>query len=105
MSIFVQVDSEEKGCPIIINLDHVMEIAPLTSGGCMIRFLYDGGNVAREIIVKNKYTEFKQFVLETVTTEHISKKVEELQKLQKKTGPKESIPLKADETDIPKFGD
>jgi hypothetical protein len=29
MSMFVEVNSVDKGCPVIINLDQVIEIAPL----------------------------------------------------------------------------
>ena len=37
MSIFVEVKSVEKKSPVIINLEHVIEIAPLISGGCEIK--------------------------------------------------------------------
>ena len=33
MSLFVEVNSVDKGCPVIINLDHIIEIAPLATGG------------------------------------------------------------------------
>ena len=33
MSLFVEVDSVDKGCQVIINLDEVVEIAPLVEGG------------------------------------------------------------------------
>jgi len=92
MSMFIQVDSVEKGCPVYINLDHVIEIAPLMAGGCMIRFVSDGSGKIREIKVKNLFTEFKQFVLETVTEDNISKKVKQLQKIQKQKAPVEDIP-------------
>lgn len=105
--MLVQVKSREKNCDVIINLDHVMEIAPLSDGGCEIRFVYDGdvtskgGN--RSIRVNNGYNEFQQFVLQTVTTEAVSKKVEELKKLQK--GPKEPVGLKENNFDeIPVLG-
>jgi hypothetical protein len=103
MATLIQVESKEKNCSVIVNLDHVMEIAPLSAGGCAIRFIADGGKNVREIFVSNAYTEFKQFVLETVTSEHISKKVEELAKLQKKLGPKEPVALKTGD-DVPAFG-
>ena len=97
-NMLIQVKSREKNCEVIINLDHVMEIAPLSDGGCEIRFLYDGDVTAktgyRSIKVDNPYTQFKQFVLETVSTETVSKKVQELKKLQEKAGPKENVGLK-----------
>lgn len=92
MSMFVQVDSVEKKCPVIINLDHVMEIAPLAAGGCMVRFIADGSSPAREVRVSNDYSEFKQFVLETVTPEHVSKKVKQLKALQAKNESLDEIP-------------
>lgn len=94
--MLIQVKSREKQCDVIINLDHVMEIAPLAGGGSEIRFVYDGDVTSktgyRSIQVDNNYKEFQQFVLQTVTTEEVSKKVAELKKLQK--GAKETVPLK-----------
>lgn len=103
MSTFVKVNSVEKGCPVIINLDHVVEIAPWVQGGCAIRFVADGSGSVREIRVNNNFEEFNQFVLETVTSEHISKKVKELKKLQEKLGDVESVPLKNGSDDVPSF--
>ena len=105
--MFIKVKSREKQCDVIINLDHVVEISPLRDGGCAIRFVYDGDVTAkagyREILVDNKFTEFEQFVLETVTTETMSKKVQELKKQQEKLGAKEKIDLKTNIDDIPKL--
>jgi len=92
MSMFVQVNSVEKKCPVFINLDHVIEIAPWAAGGCAIRFISDGSGSVREIRVENDFAEFKQFVLETVTEDNISKKVKELKKIQKQKAPVEDIP-------------
>lgn len=107
-NMLIQVKSREKNCDVIINLDHVLEIAPLADGGCEIRFVYDGDITSktgyRSIKVDNGYNEFKQFVLETVTSEVVSKKVQELKKLQEKTGPKEKVGLRKTEDDIPTFG-
>lgn len=101
--MLIEVNSVEKNCPVIINLDHVLEIAPLAAGGCMVKMVYDGGKNPRDFRVSNEYKEFKQFVLETVTTSQVSNKVKELEKLQKQLGPKEKIALKTGD-DIPKFG-
>jgi hypothetical protein len=94
--MLIQVKSREKNCDVIINLDHVMEIAPLAAGGSAIRMAYDGDVTAkagfREIHVDNDFKEFQQFVLQTVTSEEVSKKVAELKKLQK--GNKEPVALK-----------
>ena len=42
MSLFVEVESNDKNCKVILNLDTVSEIAPMVAGGCTL-FLYDGG--------------------------------------------------------------
>jgi hypothetical protein len=79
MSLFVEVDSVEKGCPIIINLDNVLEIAPLRTGGCTI-FFADAASVNGKHAMKvlNEYTDFKQFVLQRVTTEDIAKTIDRI---------------------------
>jgi hypothetical protein len=69
MALFVEVDSVEKSSKVIINLDEVVEIAPLTSGGCAL-FLAHG-----VIKVKDNYDQFKQFAMQTVSSDDIAKKV------------------------------
>lgn len=73
MSMFIEVDSIEKGCPVIINLDSIVEIAPLASGGCAL-FTADGAgmNSKSAMRVKNDYSEFKQFVMQTISAEDIA---------------------------------
>ena len=79
MSIFVEVKSVEKKSPVIINLEHVIEIAPLISGGCEIKMSDDG--VSKSVIrVKNDYSEFKQFAMQTVSSEDIAKRIESINK-------------------------
>ncbi len=73
MSLFVEVESTEKNCKVIINLDTVSEIAPLVAGGCTL-FMEDG----RIYKVKDSYDQFKQFAMQTVSSEDISKKVKSL---------------------------
>jgi fructose/tagatose bisphosphate aldolase len=75
MSIFVEVDSIEKGCPVIINLDHIIEIAPLKEGGSAL-FMTDGAgmNSKMSVRVSNNYSEFKQFVMQTVSADDIAKR-------------------------------
>jgi hypothetical protein len=74
MSLFVEVDDTEKGCKVIINLDTVMEIAPLRSGGCEL-FFPDSAAVGgkRSMKVKDSYTLFKQFALQTVSAEDVAR--------------------------------
>jgi|688.fasta_scaffold1065085_3 hypothetical protein len=73
MSLFVEVDSVEKDCKVIINLDGIGEIAPLTTGGCALFFLQGG-----VFKVKNNYDEFKQFAMQTVSSDDIAKRVKAL---------------------------
>lgn len=75
MSTFVEVNSVEKKCPVIINLDMIVEIAPLVDGGCIL-FMNDGAgmNSRQGIQVKDNYDHFKQFALQTVTAEDIAKR-------------------------------
>ena len=75
MALFVEVDDTTKGCPVIINLDTVMEIAPLKSGGCELAFP-DAASVngRRTMAVKNSYDMFKQFAMQTVSAEDIAKR-------------------------------
>lgn len=79
MSMFVEVNSLDKGCPVIINLDHVIEVAPWKNGGCAI-FVSDatvaGGKT--QMLVSDSYDVFKQFALQTVTAEDVAKKVAKL---------------------------
>lgn len=77
MSLFIEVDSQEKQCPVIINLDIVSEIAPLAAGGCAI-FMPDGTGGSVSMKVKNDYSEFKQFVLQTVSSSDIAKQIKKL---------------------------
>lgn len=81
MSMFLEVTSVDKGCPVIINLDHVVEIAPLTTGGCAL-FLSDdvGMNSRTSVRVKEEYSQFKQFAMQTVTAEDIAKRFPKVSK-------------------------
>ena len=75
MSLFVEVNSIEKGCPVIINLDQIAEIAPIAAGGCAIFFTDGAGmNSKSAMRVTNEYSEFKQFVMQTVSAEDIAKR-------------------------------
>jgi len=76
MGLFVEVESVEKQCKVIINLDSVSEIAPLLDGGCILNFSDRG-----PYKVKDSYTQFKQFALETVSADDIAKKVKSLKKI------------------------
>lgn len=76
MSTFVEVISAEKNCEIIVNLDHVMEIVPLTAGGCILVMNTEGGRY--EIKVKDNYPVFQQFAMQTVSAEDIERHVQRM---------------------------
>jgi hypothetical protein len=81
MSTFVEVNSLEKGCPVIVNLDHVVEIAPWArDGGGSAIFIADstvtGGRT--QLLVSDSYEIFRQFALQTVSSEDIAKKIKAL---------------------------
>jgi len=94
MSLFVEVTSVEKLCPVIINLDHIVEIAPLASGGCAL-FMSDGAGMNSKMAmrVEENYDLFKQFAMQTVTAEDIERRF-----------PKKST-KKSDDLKIPTLGE
>ena len=75
MSLFIEVFSVEKDCPVMINLDEVLEIAPLAEGGCALFFAdaaaVNGKNAMK---VKDSYTLFKQLAMQMVTPDDIAKR-------------------------------
>jgi len=97
-SLFVEVNSVEKGCPVIINLDHIIEIAPLASGGCAL-FTLDGAgmNSKNSMRVTDSYEQFRQFAMQTVSVEDIERRFPKIEK--------ESAPKKTGKLEIPKFGE
>jgi hypothetical protein len=79
MALFVEVESVEKNCKVVINLDMVIEIAPLINGGCDI-FYNDSAavNGKTAMKVKDSYAMFQQLAMQTVSSEDIAKKVKAL---------------------------
>lgn len=103
MGLFVEVNSVEKGCPVIINLDQIVEIAPLASGGCAL-FTVDsaGMNAKTALRVTNSYDEFKQFAMQTVSAEDIARR---FPKVAKEEAPLPQVKVKKNgDLEIPKFG-
>ena len=87
MATFIEVESVEKNCKVIINLDEVIEIAPLSVGGCVLFFADSAAvNGKSAYPVKDTYDQFKQFAMQTVTAESISarfpSKKEKVEKLE-----------------------
>jgi hypothetical protein len=73
MATFIEVDSVEKNCKVIINLDEVIEIAPLAIGGCVLFFADSAAvNGKSAYPVKDTYDQFKQFAMQTVSAEDIA---------------------------------
>ena len=98
MSLFVEVNSIDKGCPVIINLETVMEIAPLASGGCAL-FFPDSAAVGGKTAMKvtDSYEQFKQFAIQPVSAADIAARfpkatVEQPTKSKKSTTQEYDIP-------------
>jgi len=82
MSLFVEVFDVEKNCQVIINLDTLLEVAPkqklvggkVTDDGCDL-FFTDGAAVGgkRAMKVRDSYSMFKQFAMQTVSADDIAK--------------------------------
>lgn len=76
MSTFVEVVSAEKDCQIIVNLDHVIDITPLAAGGCILTMTGDVNKY--EIKVKDDYGQFRQFAMQTVSSEDIERQIQRM---------------------------
>jgi len=108
MALFVEVNSTEKNCPVIINLDHIVEIAPLFDGGCVL-FMTDGAGVNSRhgLKVKDNYEQFKQFAMQTVTAEDIARRFPKAppeEQKQREYVKREEKPKVEDELEIPTLG-
>ena len=86
MSLFIEVNSLDKNCPVIVNLDTVLEIAPLAAGGCAL-FFPDAAAVGgkNSMRIKDSYAMFKQFVLQTVSEDDVARQVARLGGIQKES--------------------
>ena len=89
MSTFIEVFSTEKNTRVIINLDSILEIAPLKDGGCNI-FFPDAAAVGGKtsMRVTDSYAIFKQFALATVTPEDIAARIKNLPVADKEQHPR-----------------
>lgn len=84
MSLFIEVESIEKNCKVIINLDMILEIAPMAAGGCTL-FFQDSASVGgkNSMKIKDSYALFKQFVLQTVTEQDIQRRINAFSNIEK----------------------
>lgn len=97
MSLFIEVNSVEKDCKVIINVEHITEVAPLSSGGCAL-FFSDSAAVGglRTMKVSDSYSLFQQLVMQMVSSEDIKKRFP--------TKGKTKMEKELDEIDIPRLG-
>lgn len=103
MSTFVEVNSlAPKTCKLIINLDNIIEIAPLVAGGCVLYFSALEAGGPRTMTVSDDYSAFMQFAMSTVTADDIAKRFPKTNKTPTATiKPQEAG--KGVEFDIPKL--
>ena len=75
----IVINGRNEDFKILINMDLVSQIKPLKIGGCQL-FFQESGDVAKNntIIVKEDYDMFKQFAMQTVSSDDIAKKVKSL---------------------------
>lgn len=90
MSTFIEVYSVEKNTKVIINLDTILEIAPLKEGGCNL-FFPDAAAVGGKTSMKvtDSYALFKQFALQTVSEEDIAARIRNMPKVSVEPYPRE----------------
>jgi hypothetical protein len=88
MSTFIEVFSIEKNTKVIINLDSILEIAPLREGGCNL-FFPDAAAVGgkNSMKVTDSYTLFLQFALQTVSPDDIAAKIQTMKPQEERRGP------------------
>jgi hypothetical protein len=77
--LLVEVESVERGCKVLLNMDLVIEIVPLLAGGTTLFFADSAAvNGKTAYQVKDSFTQFQQFAMQTVTAEDVAKKVKSL---------------------------
>jgi hypothetical protein len=77
--LLVEVESVERGCKVLLNMDLVIEIVPLMAGGTTLFFADSAAvNGKTAYQVKDSFTQFQQFAMQTVTAEDVAKKVKSL---------------------------
>ena len=103
MTTFVEVNSvAPKQCKLIVNLDNIIEIAPLVAGGCVLYFSAIEAGGPRTMTVSDSYTQFLQFAMQTVSAEDIAKRFPKAKKEATIKGQEDGA--KGVEFNIPTFG-
>jgi hypothetical protein len=88
MSMFLEVTSlSPKACKLIVNLENIVEIAPLVSGGCVLSFNQIESGGIRTVTVADEYSMFKQFVLQTVSAEDVARIAKKVGTVKKEVAP------------------
>jgi hypothetical protein len=84
--LLCEVTSVEKDCKVLLNMDLVVEIAPLKNGGSAV-FFADSAAVNGKIAiqVKESYDMFKQFAVHTVSSDDIARKISSMNSMQPAT--------------------
>jgi hypothetical protein len=82
-------------------MDYVLEIAPLVAGGCVITMGAQEAGSSRTITVSDDYSSFKQFVMQTVTSDQIEKRFPKATKKDANIKPQAESGV---EINIPTFG-
>lgn len=103
--MFIEVNSTApKQCTLIINMDYILEVAPLITGGCVISMGAQEAGTSRTITVSDDYSVFKQFVLQTVTAESIEKRFPKVKKEKEAPVVKPQVEGENLQINIPTFG-
>lgn len=89
---FVRVNSKEKQCAVLIDMEKVFEIVPHKNGGSVLFFISpDDMGAARGALnngrvgihVDEEFSMFEQFIVQTVSSADVAKRVESLSKTHK----------------------
>lgn len=75
MSILIEVNCLDKQCPIIVNLEKISQIIPMRDGSTTI-YIED-----TVIKVKESFSMFRQFVMQTVTPDDIAARLKNIPKV------------------------
>jgi hypothetical protein len=77
--LLVEVESVERNCKVLINMDLVVEVVPLMAGGTTLFFTDSAAvNGKTAYQVKDSFSQFQQFAMQTVTADDVAKKVKTL---------------------------